>query len=141
MIINEQKLINRYIKCATKSKSFKEVRVRTYVEKEDFSPFYIYKYFENYDDLKMKSAKSFVKDNLETDYINFEDTCYSTLVYETLRYFRTHEHRNVLFLDDYCGKIVMENYYIPTLSKFFDTSNKEEIITKYIILVGMLIQK
>lgn len=141
MIMNEKKLILKYTKYAIKSKSFKDVKVRAFIEKEDFSPFYIYKYFENFDDLKLKSAQCFVHQNFINDYVNFENTSFPELVCDTVKYFGKHEHFEILFFDEYCGRIVMDEYYIPTLKRIFNTLNENEIIFKYITIVGMLIKK
>lgn len=141
MIIDECKLIQKYINHAIKSKSFSGIRVRTFIEKEDFSPFYIYKYFENYDSFKLKAAESFVKEHFSTPYVNFDNTYFSKLAYETEKHFGKHEYRDILFLDEYCGKIVMEQYYIPALTKIFNSLSEKEILFKYTIIVGMILNK
>lgn len=141
MIINKDKLMLEYIKHAIKSKSFSDTRVRTFIEKEDFSPFYIYKHFENFEDLKRKSAEFFVRQNLTNGYVNFDNTYFSKLAYETENYFGKHEYRDILFLDEYCGKIVMEKYYVPALKKIFNTHNEKEIIFKYTTIVGIILKK
>ncbi|MBW9321970.1 hypothetical protein FG877_00095 [Enterococcus casseliflavus] len=141
MKLTKKKLILKYTNYAIKSSSFSEARVRTFLEKEDFSPFYIYKYFESFDNLKRKSAECFVHQNLINDYVNFDDTSLPKLVTETVKYFGKHEYRDILFFDEYCGRIVMNEYYIPTLKKIFKTLPENEIAFQYATIVGILINK
>ncbi|WP_368562380.1 hypothetical protein [Enterococcus faecalis] len=141
MIINEQKVLKKYISYAIKHQSFDKNSIRNFTDSENFSPFYIYKYFGDYKTLKIKAAEAFVAQVISSEYINFNHITYSNFLDETIKYFKKHEYRNLLFLDDYCGKIIMNEYYIPSLRKYFKNNNEAELTFKYVCIVGMILKK